>query len=214
MLCLSWYSLHYNTGGAWFVRQTSASESRPFPSFWPTVTKSQVRTLPEVPSSLLHAYLRRASQYCPASLMVVVPQRFTVMRITTTVRYSRGCTGQHRMMNSERVKISSSKKTHRLGTDGVESVTSSKLASHSSLPPIPLHRGPIDAHIGRFHATHRNGVPTTPRGEVVLQEYLKYDRGMASPLVRTPSPPAFILKLTLVLTTTIPFPLSYGTLPY
>lgn len=167
------------------VRQIRASKSRTFPSLWPTVTKSPVRTSPEVPSSLLHAYLRRASQH---SLMVRFPQRFIVMRITTTARYSRGCTGQRRMMNTDRVKTLSSKKTRRLATQGVESVTSSKLASDGSMVPLPRYGGPIDAHISRFHATHRNGVATTPRSQVVLQEYLKYDRGMASPLVSTPSP--------------------------
>lgn len=132
-------------------------------------------------------------------------QRFIVMGTTSTARYSCGCTGQRHMMYSDRVKISSFKKTktHRLTTRGVKSVTSSTVPSDSS--PLPMsrygHGHPIDAHIGRFHATHRNGVPTTPRSQVVLHEYLKYDRGMASPLVSTPSLPAFLFKLSLVLTT-------------
>lgn len=113
------------------------------------------------------------------------------MRITSTARYSCDCTAQRHMMNSERVKISLFKKTHRLTTRGVKSVTSSTVLSDGS--PLPMSRGhPIDAHIGRFRATHRNGVPTTPRSQVVLHEYLKYDRGMASPLVSTPSLPAFL----------------------
>jgi hypothetical protein len=131
-------------------------------------------------------------------MVIMLPQTFIVMRITTTARYSRDCAGQRpMMMNSERVKIPPSKTTHRLAmaTPGVKSVTSSKLASNSSLGPMPRDGGPIDAHISRFHATHRNGVATTPRSEIVLQEYLKYDRGMASPLVSASLPSVFVFKL-------------------
>ena len=137
--------------------------------------------------------------------MAMFPQRFIVIRMTSTARYSCDCTTQRHMMYSERVKITSLKKTHWLPTRGVKSVTSETVLSDSSPLPMPPHdhgRGhPIDVHIGRFHATHRNGVPTTPRSQVVLQDYLKYDRGMASPLVSTPSLPAFLFNLRLVLTT-------------
>lgn len=169
-----------------------------FPSLRITTAKPQVHTLPKVPYSLFHAYLRPESQYCPARLTVMIPPRFIAMRITISPRYLCDCIGQRRMMSSERVKISSSKKTHPLTARAVEPVTSSKLPLNSPLPLMSHRGGPIDAHIARFHATHRNGIPTTPRSQVVLQEYLKYDRGMASPLVSTPSLATIVSKVDLV----------------
>ncbi len=147
----------------------------------------------------------------PHGGMVTFPRRFIVMRITTTAQYSCYCTGQRHMVNLERVKTSSFKKMHRMTTRGAESVTSPTLPPNRSLLPIPRHGGPIDAHIGRFHATHRHGTSTTPRSQAVLHEYLKYDRGMASPLVSTPSPPAFLFKFSLVLTARFPPHISLTT---
>lgn len=136
--------------------------------------------------------------------MATFPRTFIVMQITTTARYACDRTGQRRMMNSERVKTSSFKKMHQMPTRGVESVMSPTLPPDRSLLLMPRHEGHIDAHISRFHATHRNGISTTPRGQAVLHEYLKYDRGMASPLVSTPSSPAFLFKFSLALTTRFP----------
>ena len=161
--------------------------------------------------SHLHFYTHTASESHPILScephggMAIFSRRFVVMRTTTTARYSCDCTGQRHMGNSERVKTSAVlKKMHQMTTRGVESVMSPKLPPDRSLLRMPHHGGPIDAHIGRFHATHRNGISTTPRGQAVLHGYLKYDRGMASPLVSTPSPPAFLFKFSLVLTTRFP----------
>lgn len=115
-----------------------------------------------------------------------LPTRFIAMRAIINSRYSRDSVGHRCMsvMRPERVKRSApSKKTHLPTIQVLGTSTSSPLPSDSSLLPNSRHGGPIDAHIARFHATHRNGVPTTPRSQDVLQDYLKYDRGMASPLV-------------------------------
>jgi hypothetical protein len=110
--------------------------------------------------------------------------------IDTTARRLRDSTIQHRMMSSERANkpFSSSKKKHPPTTPVFRSSSPPKLPSIGFPSPITRRGGPIDAHIAHFHATHRNGVPTTPRSQAVLQGYLRYDRGMASPLVRTHSP--------------------------
>lgn len=138
----------------------------------------------------MHTYLRRALQDCPARLTASLPARFIAMRVIITARYSYHSVCQRRMMSSGPMKrsFSSSKKTHSPTARVLESSTSSKSPSESSLLPSSRHGGPIDTHIARFHATHRNGVPTTPRSQDVLQEYLQYDRGMASPLVSTHFP--------------------------
>lgn len=115
-----------------------------------------------------------------------LPTRFIATRAIINSRYSCDSVGHRCMsvMRPERVKRSAaSKKTHLPTTQVLETSASSRLPSDSSLLPNSRHGGPIDVHIARFHATHRNGAPTTPRSHDVLQDYLKYDRGMASPLV-------------------------------
>ena len=114
-----------------------------------------------------------------------MPPRFAATRMKTPARYSCGSKCQQRVVSSGRVKksLSPSARMYPPTTRNLESVTSSKSLPDGPLLPMSPHRGPIDVHIARFHTTHRNGVPTTPRSQVVLQEYLKYDRGMASSLV-------------------------------